>query len=1532
MKLRIKQFLSVCLTILMLVSLVPAFSLSASAAETLTTSVDGLSVTYEVTATASGTSAEWLSNGDTIKGTATGGKLQTSSSLLTFTNNLGSEAKLKFNFTVTNGGTLSGIISGPSGTCDEILADGESATFTYKSPRNATGTLNITGIALISTTAADANLTFNVAENGSYTLNGTAVTSETSMTVTAGTEIALAATPASGYQFYGWYDEINDKYLSQEDSFVLTATVDADIRPVFISTSVALFGVGSAKFDSLTDAGAAAAAGTIKTIVLLNNGTISGEHTIPAGTTLLIPYDDANTEHGANAGCTSSNGNSVAWVSPTAYRTLTLASDAKLTVNGNIEVGGRHAACGGATGKYGGSPTEELGYVNMLAGSHIELNSGANLYCWGYIYGEGTITAKNGANIYENFQIMDFRGGSVTLDLASNFLVFPLSQYYVQNIEVATTYEHGATEYIATSIYMSNQCLTAAVKFIGENAMFQTEEGAYLVKDYEPSEDALKVDAYGDCSLSSLSLELGGTAIDSKDFVLPLTNNIQIGIHNGMTTLKQNIMMLPGSSLTVHEDAVLNLAYTDAEGAVVTAGGYAIQLFDSENWTTALNGDTLETETGLLYCHKAKQFSPLEYTATTKKTRTTADLKDVTLDINGTVITDGFIYSTVFWNDVLNEDFTIVGGGANVISSAKTGKLVMNSGAGYDLMGHMYDQSKASYYIIPLASVQLKNGDGTMVDTSYVEPGTEYSYCDVHDCWYIEGHDDCEFPSEYLITWIVNGTSVSADVLAGETPVYEGEAPAKTADSAKHYTFAGWATSENGTALETLPAVSGEATYYAVFTAESHIDEVKDTDKSHHLCDVCEYILSSHSDTTFDHFCDNCNKKLSDHEFTTYVSNGDATCAVDGTKTATCTICKTAKDTVTDLGSKNNVKHTFTSYVSNGDATCVVDGTKTAICDVCTTAKDTVTDTGSKNNVKHTFTNYVSNGDATCAADGTKTATCDVCNTAKDTVTDTGSKNNVKHTFTTYVANGDATCAADGTKTATCDVCNTAKDTVTDTGSKNNVKHTFTNYVSNNDATFTQDGTKTATCDVCNTATDTITDIGTAFGTGWVNKDGNWYYYDLAADKCVTNIARVPYPTHLGYTPDMETVDSYGSDFIDAETGLFVFDENGVFLMEATGIISYENALRYVENGHLAWNPGAVEVEGEYFYFVGDEALGGNKAAEGNIFIVRQNGVDAFVDGAAYNFANGQLSGIDGIQTISGVKYYFEDSRLMIDNRLTKVEDNFIYVYGSGKLCVNSSVWIPANNYGIVPGLYDFDENGYMINVKTTDKNGIFYEADGYYFYVDGVISYEGLICYTGVADDGTVYENDWIYVRSNGKLATGEYWITKANGNTDMEGNKYAFDETGAMETKTGIFEDNGSLYYYVNGIMQKGLGLIELDGNYYYVRTGGEIVRGRTYWITNVNETGVIAQAYEFDENGIMQNPAFEGEEPVNGIVDGYYYVDGKLAAGAGLVKLEDGSIIYVRSNGQLATGLYWPTTLNDVLPSGMYDFGTDGKLVIS
>ena len=51
------------------------------------------------------------------------------------------------------------------------------------------------------------------------------------------------------------------------------------------------------------------------------------------------------------------------------------------------------------------------------------------------------------------------------------------------------------------------------------------------------------------------------------------------------------------------------------------------------------------------------------------------------------------------------------------------------------------------------------------------------------------------------------------------------------------------------------------------------------------------------------------------------------------------------------------------NYVSNNDATCTADGTKTAKCDLCGVAEDTVTDEDSK--LDHVFTNYVSNNDAT---------------------------------------------------------------------------------------------------------------------------------------------------------------------------------------------------------------------------------------------------------------------------------------------------------------------------------------------------------------------------------------------------------------------------------------------------------------------------------------------------------------------------------------------------------------------------------------
>ena len=166
-----------------------------------------------------------------------------------------------------------------------------------------------------------------------------------------------------------------------------------------------------------------------------------------------------------------------------------------------------------------------------------------------------------------------------------------------------------------------------------------------------------------------------------------------------------------------------------------------------------------------------------------------------------------------------------------------------------------------------------------------------------------------------------------------------------------------------------------------------------------------------------------------------------ATCTGKGVRTYTCTSSSHTK--TEDIPALN---HSFAGqeYVSDNNATCEQDGTKTAKCvrygtGGCTET-DTVTDTGSKLGHFFEVEDYVSNNDATCEQDGTKTAKCvrygtGGC-TATDTVTDTDSK--LGHLFEDYVSNNDATYEHDGTKTAKCvryDQCGETH-TIPDEGSR----------------------------------------------------------------------------------------------------------------------------------------------------------------------------------------------------------------------------------------------------------------------------------------------------------------------------------------------------------------------------------------------------------------------------------------------------------------------------------------------------------------
>ena len=231
---------------------------------------------------------------------------------------------------------------------------------------------------------------------------------------------------------------------------------------------------------------------------------------------------------------------------------------------------------------------------------------------------------------------------------------------------------------------------------------------------------------------------------------------------------------------------------------------------------------------------------------------------------------------------------------------------------------------------------------------------------------------------------------------------------------------------------------------------------------------------------------------------------------------------------------------------------------------------------------------------------------------------------------------------------------------------------------------------------------------------------------------------------------------------------------------------------------------------------------------------------------------------------------------------------------------------------------YYFDENGVILHDKDTGKNGILKDGEDLFYYVDGIKAPAGMI-----EIDGNYY-----YANSKGKLIVNQtYYCSRMNGL--MPEGTYAFDAEGKLRPgatdKNGIVkDDDGVLRYYVYGQITY-VGLIEIDGDFYYVRSNGEVVTNCVYWITwthGLKEAGY----YTFDENGKLTGT------PKNGIVeeDGvlHYYVNGTLTY-AGLIKIGD-DYYYVNSKCEVVRDCdYYITWTHDLMPQGRYHFDADGKL---
>ena len=1595
MKSTLKRFLSLVLCMCMVMALLPNVTMTAFAATSGT--VTGLA-DENIGLSFSGDAEDaWSANGTSIIGAATseGGACGNTSykSTLTITNKKSTTATLSFDYTIEqNSGTIqvdgTEVSSGASFT-KELAANGSVKVYIKSGSTSAATKITLTNVVLVSDVNATA--TFVPAENGTYTVDGKLITEEYSNTQSSMTAYQVVATPADGYQFMGWYDVSNEKYISTSAKAALNIENDCTITARFASKTAALFETGGQRFDDLGDAVSYAQTNGQSKITLATDGSISGTYTIPAGITLLIPFDEAGTLY--------TDAPAAIRTAPASkpFRTMTMSDGASITVNGAISLGGRYYAAGGSEQ---GRPVGDYGYIKMADNSSITVKNGGKLYAWGFISGSGSVLAESGATVYEFYQIADFRGGTASSNMHHG--VFPFSQYFVQNIEVPLTLNAGANEQVYSGVYAMKSTYTTAINFIGDTGMFKVESGSFT-KDYDEKTDRLVFTVNGEAALNTLALTLAGMDVNSASYVLPITNNITINIQSGNVTINQDAALLAGVEVNI------------AEGAGLTvANGKNIYFYDSDEW----NSDN--------FVWGPCKFKSVAYAPGKAYNRSNNDLVDAKMDVNGSVTAIGAIYTTA--------------GGADICSSNGTGKYIQQGALGTATETYQYNANGNNAVTIPITAAKLHNADGSYTETKDAKAGDVINY--VNGVW---GGKE---PVQLTVTFEANGsTEYPVEGTMEPQTVLEKTDTALNANSftREGYNFLNWNTAADGTgdsyADKATVKLTENTTLYAQWEDNHSLTKV--INKKDATCTEDGY--------TGDTVCAICGKEITKGE--TIQSKGhtevidaavEPTCTKSGkTEGKHCSVCNAIIVAQTEIPATGHTEKTVVGKPATCTETGLTDGISCSVCGTVIKAQEEIPAKGHRWNEGEITTA------PTCENAGVKTYTCTVCNATKTeaidatghtpvevaeqpaTCTEAGHKAGTKcsiceailsgmeeipatgHTEVTDAAKAP-TCTETGlTEGKHCSVCNTvlvAQEEIPAKGHTEVIDPAV-------EPTCTEPGkTEGKHCSVCNEIIVAQTEIPAKGHTEVIDvaKAPTCTEPGLTEGKhcsvCNEVIVKqevIPATGHKpeirnaveatlttpGYTGDTycsvcnellkqgEEIPKTGAHITWIIDGKVVAEEDYLkgtmpSFKGSTDKAPDEN-YRYTFTG---WSPEVVVAEEDatytaqysatarVFYTITFNANGGEGSMEPQRFEV---GVDTALNTNAFTRENYKFIGWNTAADGSGATYADEGAILELTGDMTLyaqwqfwngwfTDVNGKQYYKDGELQKTGWTVIDGNTYyldtetgyaatGITTLVPDgateearcvFDAEG----VFQSDVTGVYSVGADTYWLNSGIIEEEaglkrvvkedGEVNYYYFAVQKNLEEREGLTLSAavkstvlNGK----DCWLHKTNGLALPEWGYY-FDENGVIlhdedTGKNGILKAGEDLFYYVDGIKAPA-GMIKIGDDYYYANSKGQLIVNQTYYCSRMN--GLMEEGtYAFDAEGKL----IQGATDKNGIVkddDGVlrYYVNGKVTY-VGLIEI-DGDFYYVRSNGEVVTDcVYWITWTHGLKEAGYYTFDENGKL---